>query len=188
MAESINEILQVLKNGKKEQKIFLLEKLENITEPEILNGVIDRLNDEDIEVRGESFSTLVSNQNKISKFLIKKLSSESKNIRGYLALVLANRKDEDSIPYIIKLLDDQSSMVKSCALGALGFLRAKKAIKVIHGCFNDSNLEVKKSAIKAAIDIGNIPNKELKKIKIEDEELKWLILLASKNNQVLSNN
>lgn len=175
MTESIIEILE---KGSKKQKITLLDKLENAAESELLDAITYRLNDDDIEVRGEAFSTLVLNQNKISKFLIKNLTSDSKNIRGYLCLVLANRMDLDSIPHIIKLVDDSSSMVKSCALGALGFLKAVEASKMIHKCFTDSNIEVKKSAIKAAIDIGDIPIDKVKKIIVDDEELKKLVVLA----------
>ena len=176
MTESI---IETLEKGTKEQKIALLDKLVDTTESELLDAITLRLDDDDIEVRGEAFSTLVLNQNKISKFLIKNLFSDSKNIRGYLCLVLANRRDVDSIPSIIKLVDDSSSMVKSCALGALGFLKAENASKVIHQCFMDSNIEVKKSAIKAAIDIGDVPIEEVKKIVVDDEELRKLVVLAS---------
>ena len=74
-------------------------------------------------------------------------------------------------------------MVRSCALGALGYLKAAQASKVIHNCLSDSNLEVKKSAIKAVIDIGDkIPPKEINEIsKEKDEELEKLLVLAKQN-------
>ncbi len=175
-------IINTLENGSKEEKIAFLDKLSDTTDPELLDSIVSRLDDDDIEVRGEAFSTLVLNQNKISEFLIKNLISGSKNIRGYLCLVLANRRDIDAIPAIIKLVDDPSSMVKSCALGALGFLKAENASKAIHQCFMDSNIEVKKSAIKAAIDIGDVPVEEVKKIVADDEELRRLIVLASQKS------
>jgi len=73
-------------------------------------------------------------------------------------------------------------MVRACALGALGFLKAKEATNEIHQCFSDSNLEVKKSALKAAMDIGDkIDDTEFDKLQTEkDEELKLLLIQARK--------
>jgi HEAT repeat protein len=98
-------------------------------------------------------------------------------------LILANRNNSEAISSIINLTRDSSSLVRSCALGALGFLKATKASKVIHSCLSDINLEVKKSALKAVIDIGDkIPPEEINKISTEkDDELEKLLLLARKN-------
>jgi HEAT repeat protein len=149
------KISQVLESGNKEEKIRTLELLENTDDHDIINKIISKLDDSDIEVRGEAFSSLVLNKNDISVMLIKNLKSESKNIRGFSSLVLANRRNLGSVSEIINLTKDQSGMVRACALGALGYLKAKQASKEIHDCFFDSNIEVKKSALKAAIDIGD---------------------------------
>lgn len=179
---SFEKVNQILDTGSKEEKINILESLANTNEPQIINKIISKLDDPDIEVRGEAFSTLVLNKNKISKFLIKSLSSDSKSIRGFSALVLANRNDVDAIPSIITLTNDQSSMVRSCALGALGYLKAYQASKAIQSCFSDSNLEVKKSALKAAIDIKyRIPENKIDELEKEnDEELSKLLIQAKK--------
>ena len=183
MSESFDEISKVLDSGSKQEKIKILESLNDTSDPKIINKIITLLDDPEIEVRGEVFSVLVLNENNISESLIKNLSSESKNVRGFSVLVLANRKDSDAIPSIINLTNDSSSMVRSCALGALGYLKAAQASKVIHNCLSDSNLEVKKSAIKAVIDIGDkIPPKEINEIsKEKDEELEKLLVLAKQN-------
>jgi len=55
--------------------------------------MISNLDDDDIEVRGEAFSSLVLNKNKISNFLINSLNATNKNIRGFMLLVLANRNE-----------------------------------------------------------------------------------------------
>jgi HEAT repeat protein len=109
--------------------------------------------------------------------LITSLDSQNKNIRGYSALVLANRNDSDAIPEIIKLTDDQSSMVRSCALGALGHLKAKRAKQAIYNCLFDSNLEVKKSALQAIIDLEySLTEDKIKEIsKEKDSELERLL-------------
>ena len=183
MSDSFEKISSILDSGLKQEKITILESLNRSTDPKIINKIISMLDDPEIEVRGEAFSVLVLNENNISEFLIKNLNSESKNVRGFSALVLANRKDSDAVPAIINLVNDSSSMVKSCALGALGYLKAVQASKVIHNCLLDSNLEVKKSAVKAAIDIGDkIPQKEINEIsKDKDEELEKLLVLAKQN-------
>ena len=115
--------------------------------------------------------------------MIESLKSERKNIRGFSTLVLANRRNSESVSYIIPLTNDPSSMVRSCALGALGHLKALKAKNAIHKCFSDSNLEVKKSALKAAIDIGDkLPAKQLQEFQNEsDPELEKLLIKAKRN-------
>ncbi len=177
--QSINEKLD---SDSKEEKIKTLELLTSEEDPKIINKIISKLDDYDIQVRGEAFSSLVLNENKISKLLIDNLKSSSKNIRGFSALVLANRKDTDAISSIIELTKDSSSMVRACALGALGFLKAHDASNAIHNCFSDSSLEVKKSAVKAAIDIGyKLPPEKIKEIsKEQDDELEKLLVLAEK--------
>jgi HEAT repeat protein len=182
MNESFEKILQILDHGSKEEKIDVLESLVSTTEPQIINKMISKLDDPDIEVRGEAFSSLILNNNKIVQFLIDNLNSESKNVRGFSALVLANRKEMGAIPLLINLTRDSSSTVRSCAVGALGYLNAKNAHQAIHDCLFDSNIEVKKSAIKAAIDIDyKISEKEISEIaKESDDETTSLLDLIKK--------
>ena len=183
MTESAYAIKEILDGGTKEQKIKTIESLSTSNDHKLIQLIISKLDDPDIEVRGESFSSLVLNENRISDILIQNLNSEKKFIRGFSALILAIRNDIESIVDIIKLTKDQSSMVRSCALGALGFLKAHCASKAIHSCFTDSNLEVKKSALKAAIDIGEkfTPDEIEKMFKEKDKELERLLVLAKQN-------
>ncbi len=182
MNKPIEKIIQILDLGSKEEKIDVLESLIDTNEPKIINKIISKLDDPDIEVRGEVFSSLVLNNNKITRFLIDNLNSESKNVRGFSALVLANRKDLDAISALVNLTKDSSSMVRSCAVGALGYLNAKNAQQAIHDCLFDSNVEVKKSALKAAIDIDyKISEKEINEItKESDDEITSLLTLVKK--------
>ena len=181
---NFKKTVNVLKDGTKVEKIKILESLANSKDPEIIQLIISKLDDVDIEVRGEAFSSLVLNENNITKFLMESLNSESKNIRGFSALVLANRQNSEGIQSIIPLTKDESSLVRSCALGALGHLKAHQASEAIYRCFSDSNLEVKKSALKAAIDIGKkIPLEEINELKKEnDSELEKLLVLAEENS------
>ncbi len=182
MNKPIKKIIQILDHGSKEEKIDVLESLIDINESKIINKIISKLDDPDIEVRGEVFSSLVLNNNKITQFLIDNLNSESKNVRGFSALVLANRKELDAIPALVNLTKDSSSMVRSCAVGALGYLNAKNAQQAIHDCLFDSSVEVKKSALKAAIDIDyKISEKEIREItKESDDEITSLLTLVKK--------
>jgi len=178
-----NEINDILNSGSKEERISTIKSLSNTSENSIINIIVSMLSDPDIEVRGEVFSTLVLNQNKISEILIQNLSSENKNVRAFSALILANRRDSDAIPFIIKLADDESSLVRSCALGALGYLRANDASEVIHNYFSDSSLEVKKSALHAALEIGDVITlDEIKELEKEtDSDLDKLLTKAKQN-------
>ena len=105
-------------------------------------------------------------------------------MRGFCSLILANRHNSSSIPEIMKLSKDDSSLVRSCALGALGFLKANQAKKIIHESISDDNLEVKKSAIKAAIDIGEqFHEGEFKNLEKEtDDEVARLVVQMKKIN------
>ena len=126
MNESMR-IREILEYGTTKDKISILESLSQSNDQEIINKIITKLDDSEIEVRGEAFSSLFLNKNDISKFLIDALISENKNIKAFSALVLANRGDVNAMPALELLANDPSSMVGSCALGALEYLRANKA-------------------------------------------------------------
>ncbi len=169
--------MKVLELGSCEEKIKILETLDGTDNPEILEKIILKLDDDDIQVRGEAFSSLVLNENKISNFLIKSLNSASKNIRGFASLVLANRNEITAIPEIIKLAKDERSMVRSCAIGALGYLRAQEAKEIFLEYLLDSDLEVRKSAIQAVIDLNIIisEKKIMEIVKEKDPEIEKLL-------------
>ena len=175
--QNLENILNVLESGNSEEKIKILETLDSTDNPEILEKIILKLDDDDIQVRGEAFSSLVLNKNKISNFLINSLNSASKNIRGFASLVLANRNEITAIPEIIKLASDERSMVRSCAIGALGYLRAQEAKEIFLESLLDSNLEVRKSAIQAIIDLNiTISEDQMKEIiKEKDPEMEKLL-------------
>jgi HEAT repeat protein len=175
--------IEILESGTNEEKIKILETLEITDDSKIVKKIINCLDDPNIEVRGEAFSSLMLNKNKISKFLIDCLKDSRKNIRGYGVLVLANRNDSSSIPTIMELVKDEHSMVRSCALGALGHLRAKEAKDIIHNSIFDSNIEVRKSALQALINLDEkISEEDLLKISREiDAESEQLIVKIKKS-------
>ena len=125
----LTRIQEILDSGTKDDKISILESLSQSSDQEVVNEIITKLDDSEIEIRGEAFSSLFLNKNDISKFLIDALSSENKNIKAFSALVLANRGDVNAIPALELLAKDSSSMVESCALGALEYLRTNKSSK-----------------------------------------------------------
>ena len=174
----MENISKVLESGSSQEKIKILETLDKTDNPIILEKIISKLDDNNIQVRGEAFSSLVLNENDISNFLIKSLSSSSKNIRGFASLVLANRNEKNAIPEIIKLAKDERSMVRSCAVGALGHLRAKEAEAIVLQSLLDSNLEVRKSALQASIYLKiKVPENMKNEInKYRDSEIEKLLL------------
>ena len=178
----MEKIIKILETGNKEDKIKILEILDNTNNLEILKQIILRLNDDDIQVRGEAFNALLLNQNEISKILIDNLSSSNKNIRGFTSLILANRNEKSAIPEIIKLVEDKHGMVRSCAIGALGYLKAEKISNIILKSVLDSNLEVQKSALYAMIQLDIIMSEnKIKEIsKNSDQQIKNLLLKLKK--------
>ncbi len=180
--EDFGKILKILESGTSQEKIKQLEELQNEKKYEIIQRIIQRLDDPDIKVRGEAFCSLILNKNKILDILIKNLKNKSRNIRGFASLVLANRNDRDGIPSIIGLTEDQSSMVRGCAIGALGHLKVLEAKKEFNEGLSDSNIEVRKSALKAIIDIGeSISEEKIKEIsKDKDGVLEKLLITVKK--------
>ena len=146
--DSILKEMDSLDNNK---KIITISKLSQITDKKIITKMISLLDDDDITIRGEVFSALYLNENDISEILINSLDETSKNIRAFCSLILANRNDKNSIKSIIRLTSDSNSIVRSCAFGALGHLRAKNASNEIRQGIFDSDVEVKKSAAHALI-------------------------------------
>ena len=176
------KIFQVLDYGSKEDKIKTLESLNQSNNMKIIRKIISKLDDPEIRVRGEAFSSLLLNENDISAFLINELGSVSKNVKGYLALILANRNDSKAIHSIELLTKDPSSIVRACALGALGHLCSNQSSAIIRNCFTDEMLEVRKSALDAFFKIGGkIFSSEAKQLtKDADDELVSLVKKISK--------
>ena len=173
----MENILKILECGNNEEKIKLLETLNDTYNPEILEKIILKLSDDDIQVRGEAFSSLVLNKNKISDVLIKNLNSGDKNIRSFSTLVLANRNEVNSIQEIMKLANDEHSIVRSCVIGALEFLKAQEAKEIFLESLLDSNLEVRKSALHAIINLNiTISEDRMEKIvKEKDHEMEKML-------------
>ena len=158
------EISKSLKN--KTIRKSTLTTLTQNNDPEIIQEIIQLFDDDDIEIRGEVFSTLFLNENDILKDLIRGLNHESKNVRAYTALVLANRNEKNAIEEIRKLTNDSSGLVRTCAYGALGHLEAKESSKELHRGIFDSNLEAVKSAAYALARIEEkISDEEFEKIR-----------------------
>ena len=178
----LEDILKILEAGTEKQKIEILETLQNINNLKILQQIILRLNDNSIQVRGEAFNALLLNQNEISEILIDNLKSQNKNIKGFTALVLANRNEKNAIPEIIKIVNDKHGMVRSCAIGALGYLKAEKITNIILKSLLDPNLDVQKSALQAAIQIDVfVPYEKIKEIsKNNDHQIQSLLLKLKK--------
>jgi len=180
--QNLEKISKVLELGNSQEKIKVLETLEDEDNPEMLKKIILKLDDDDVAVRGEAFSSLILNENKISSLLINDLNATSKNIRGFVSLVLANRNETSAIPEIIKLAKDERSMVRSCALGALGHLKAQEAKEIFLEALSDSNIEVRKSALQSIIDLEiPVPEDKMKDVfKEKDSEIEKMVSLLKK--------
>ena len=173
----MKDIIKILESGTSQKKIGVLETLHSINNSEILQQIILRLNDNSIQVRGEAFNALLLNQNNISKILIDNLSSTNKNIKGFTALVLANKNEKSAIPEIKKIVNNEHGMVRSCAIGSLGYLRAEEISDIILKALTDSNLEVQKSALQTAIQTNIFVSEEKIKenTKNNDPQIKNLL-------------
>ena len=138
------DVLKLLNDD--DSRLDILPKLTQTNDPEIIWEIISLFDAERIEIRGEVFSTLFLNENDILEQLLKGLKHESKNVRGYTLLVIANRNEKDATKEIIEMTNDSSGLVRTCAYGALGHLEVKESSKELHQGIFDSNLEAVKSA------------------------------------------
>ena len=151
----------------------------NTNNLKILEQIILRLNDDSIQVRGEALKHLfIKGKIKFQNLKRRNLILQIKIFRGLTSLVLANRNEKIAIPEIMKLIEDEHGMVRSCAIGALGYLKADKITDIILKLLSDSNLEVQKSALQAAIQVNAIISKnKIEEIsKNNDATLKNLLL------------
>ncbi len=147
------DIIRVLETGTSEAKINALESLDSIDDHVVLSKMIELLNDSDIRVRGEAFAALTLNSNDITEILLRGLRSESVNARSCILLVLANREEKRVIPKIIHCTDDTSSVVRSCAAGALRHLGATNVEQIFYKLVSDPKIEVRESALYGLIDL-----------------------------------
>ena len=58
-----SEIHKILNSGTSDDKINVLESLSQSDDQKIINEIITKLDDSEIEVRGEAFSSLFLNKN-----------------------------------------------------------------------------------------------------------------------------
>jgi len=68
---NLENIKKILNFGTNEEKIKILDSLSSTDDLKNIQEIISKLDDNDIKVRGEAFSSLVLNENKISDILIK---------------------------------------------------------------------------------------------------------------------
>ena len=126
------------------QKIDVLSELVDTDNHEIISEIIKMLDDTEIQVRGEAFSTLVLNPKNISDILINHLESDSKNLRGFTILVLANRNDKTATKEIAKFTNVSKSyemenlnLIIGLSLVSIGILFVILAIPLL--LFSDNS-------------------------------------------------
>ncbi len=176
------KICLIIKSGSKKSKIKILKKLEKIKNPNIIKNIISMLGEKDKEVIGETFSTLLSNTNKISTLLTGYMNTtNNKKIKAFLILILANRKSYGSIPAMIDTIDDNDTLVRSCVISALGYLKAHEAKNYIHKYIHDNSLEVKKSALNAIICMHDKLSQEELKVLSKEKDVEIIKLISAIN-------
>ena len=64
-------------------------------------------------------------------YLSRYLEDSDPIVRGHAALAMEEMKDPAAVPEIVRLLGDQESYVRKCAIGALGGLGGRQAIEAL---------------------------------------------------------
>ena len=164
-----DDILESLKDSNTRKNI--LSTLTKNDDPKIIGEIMRLFDDEDIEIRGEAFSSLLLNEKNILENLVLGLKNESKNVRAYTILVLANRNEKSAIKAIKKLATDSSGLVRTCVYGALGHLEATDGAEELHKGIFDSNVEAVKSAAYALSRISEkISHDEIEELQKLDKQ------------------
>ncbi len=179
---NLENILKILELGNDSEKIRILESQDQTDEPEILKKIVLTLDDKEIKVRGEAYSSLLLNKNEILDFLIGDLNTGSENMKCSILLILANRNETPSIPSVLNLVKDDSPHVRSCAIGALGHLKYQQNDSIFIEALSDPNIEVRKSALQAIIDLNVLVSKQKmnKILEEKDNEIKNMLSLIEK--------
>lgn len=130
----------------------------------LVDTVASALGDEDVEVSGEAFYLLVASGADIGRRIAPLLASPSRAARARGALVLANRGDMPRAGEVARLARDESATVRSAAMGALGHMAvraapgplpdADAAAEAVRSCLGDGSVEVRRSALQAAVHLG----------------------------------
>ena len=146
-------------------RIRALESVPLAAGAEHVARVVSALGDEDIEVRGEAFRLLVTSGADIGGQIAPFLGSPSRAVRSHSALVLANRGDAPLAGEVARMARDESAAVRSSAVGALGHMAvragpgrlpaaAAAATAAVRSCLGDEDVEVRRSAVQAAVHLG----------------------------------
>ncbi len=148
------DLQKMLDDSEPLARAHLLEDLLPDSDENIVRCVVECFADKSLRVRGEAFAWLITMNEDISKTVSECLNHADRHVRGYCALVLANRGDSKKSKEIAHLVKDESSMVRSCAAGALGYLKSAEYGGAILGLFDDESDEVRESAKHAANLVG----------------------------------
>lgn len=165
-------------------QVSLIESMADTGSRDDIGALLELFDDPDIRLRGEAFGALVLNRNNITQMLVAALDSPCINIRAFTALVHGNRRETSSIAALERLTSDPSSLVRSCALGALGHMRAHGACAHIRARLDDLSMQVRRSALMAAVDAGcEVSEDVLSSLSGLDDELDLIVRLAGRRMQ-----
>ena len=156
-------ILESLKNENVRKSV--LPTLTQNNDQEIIQEIIKLFDDEDIEIRGEVFSTLFLNENNILKDLVLGLKNDSKNVRAYTMLVLANRNEKNAVNFNRSKGGVMTEKITKTQLKK--FKKKMKALKVAK--LNPDATKSERKKIRKEL------KKELKELGLEKNEIKTLI-------------
>ncbi|WP_409200879.1 HEAT repeat domain-containing protein [Methanobrevibacter sp. DSM 116169] len=121
--QSVDLLIDSLNDEDKNIRLNSAKILGYIHDPKAINPLIDTLRDNNKLVRREA-STALSNMGEAAlEPLIKILDDPDWKVRGAAAWALGNIKDEKAVPYLEKLLDDESGFVKTGANNAINHIK-----------------------------------------------------------------
>ncbi|MCC7554474.1 MAG: HEAT repeat domain-containing protein [Methanobacteriaceae archaeon] len=123
--ESTDPLINALKHKNKNIRLNSANVLGNINDTKTIDHLIKLLYDNNKLVRREASTVLSRMGEPAVDPLIKVLNDPNWRVRGAAAWALGNIKNEKAIPFLEKLLDDESGFVKSGAKNAIASIQGK---------------------------------------------------------------
>jgi len=147
---SEKKVLQKVKSIQdKDKRLRVIKALSTIKRPWVGRVLSDCLDDPCEQIRDQLLLILGSWDNLNVERLYPRLNEPPWYVKSVILKLLGIRKEQESIPYIAKLISEKNVDVRKTAAETLGHIGGKKALALLAVLLKDQNQFVRASAEKA---------------------------------------
>jgi len=181
MLSTPNEIIKGLKSEDWVERFIAAKTAGEKKVKEALPGLLEMLDDDNIQVRIAAVVSLKSfNDKKIVENLIRALADSSEWVRVHAVEGICQFRDKKHIELLTKFLENEDSeKVRATLIKALGELGGAKVIPILTLYLKDPNARVRANAVEAIENIAGSSSANIKE--------HFIPLLDDENNRVKAN-